>query len=53
MRPWAPIVLFLLIIGLPGVAALFFDVGDVPCSRAIGGDFRLAAFGYAELLFWR
>ncbi len=52
VRPWAPIVLFLLIISLPGVSALFFDAGSA-VFEAIGGDSRLAAFGYSELLFWR
>lgn len=52
VRPWAPIVLFLLIIGLPGVAAIFFDLG-FGVFGLIGGDAAAAALGYRELLFWR
>ncbi|WP_308259265.1 site-2 protease family protein [Pseudonocardia sp. H11422] len=52
VRPWAPIVLFLLIIGLPGVARLFFDLGGFVFA-VIGGDPVLANAGYGELLFWR
>jgi Zn-dependent protease len=52
VRPWAPIVLFLLIIGVPGVAQLFFQAGGAVYS-AVGGDFGLAAEGYDQLLFWR
>jgi Zn-dependent protease len=52
VRPWAPIVLFLLIIGLPGVAAIFFDLG-FGVFGLIGGDARAAQLGYSELLFWR
>lgn len=52
VRPWAPIVLFVLIIGLPGAATLFFDAGGAVFA-AIGGNFRLARAGYAELFFWR
>jgi Zn-dependent protease len=52
VRPWAPIVLFLLIIGVPGVSQLFFEIGGAIYS-AVGGDFSLAAQGYSLLLFWR
>jgi len=52
VRPWAPLVLFLLIIGLPGVSRLFFDVGGV-IFELIGGDADAAFAGYDELLFWR
>ncbi|GEL16957.1 peptidase M50 [Pseudonocardia asaccharolytica DSM 44247 = NBRC 16224] len=52
VRPWAPIVLFLLIIGLPGVAQRFFGLSFFVFG-VIGGDAGLAAAGYNELLFWR
>ena len=52
LRPWAPIVLFLLIIGLPGVASLFFGLG-FGVFGLIGGDAAAASVGYGELLFWR
>jgi Zn-dependent protease len=52
VRPWAPIVLFLLIVGLPGVAQLFFDLGSAVFG-AVGGNVGLAFSGYDLLLFWR
>jgi Zn-dependent protease len=52
VRPWAPLVLFLLIIGVPGVSSVFFQVGATVFA-AVGGDAGLAFTGYSELLFWR
>ncbi len=52
LRPWAPIVLFLLIIGVPGVAGAFFEAGGA-LFAAVGGSYQLASVGYSELLFWR
>jgi Zn-dependent protease len=52
VRPWAPLVLFLLIIGVPGVSSVFFQAGGAVFA-AVGGDARLAFAGYSELLFWR
>jgi Zn-dependent protease len=52
VRPWAPLVLFLLIIGVPGVSSVFFQAGGTVFA-AVGGDARLAFAGYSELLFWR
>ena len=52
VRPWATIVLFLLIIGLPGASRLFFDLGSAVFG-GIGGEPVLASEGYAQLLFWR
>jgi Zn-dependent protease len=52
VRPWAPIALFVLLIGLPGVAGVFFDAGGW-IFEAVGGSSRLANVGYNELLFWR
>jgi Zn-dependent protease len=52
VRPWATIVLFLLIIGLPGVSTLFFQVGSAVFG-AIGGHVDYALYGYGRLLFWR
>jgi Zn-dependent protease len=52
VRPWAPLVLFLLIIGVPGVASAFFQAGFA-VFEWVGGDGRYAAQGYAELQFWR
>jgi Zn-dependent protease len=52
VRPWAPIVLFLLIIGLPGFARLFFDLGNAVFT-AIGGSEQAATIGRSILQFWR
>jgi Zn-dependent protease len=52
VRPWAPLVLFLLIIGVPGVSSVFFQAGGAVFA-AVGGDARLAFAGYSALLFWR
>ena len=52
MRPWAPLVLLVVLLGVPGASAVLFGVGDV-LFGLIGGDVRLASAGYAQLLFWR
>lgn len=52
VRPWAPIAVFVLIIGVPGVSAALFGLGRLVFG-AIGGDSTLAAYGYNELFFWR
>jgi Zn-dependent protease len=52
VRPWAPLVLLVLLLGVPGVSGLLFGVGDA-LFTAIGGNARLAAAGYSQLLFWR
>jgi Zn-dependent protease len=52
VRPWAPLVLLVLLIGVPGVNRLLFGVGDA-LFAAIGGNGALANAGYNALLFWR
>ena len=52
VRPWAPIALFVLIIGVPGAANALFSAG-LAVFGAVGGVPSLAAAGYRELLFWR
>jgi Zn-dependent protease len=52
IRPWAPLVLFLLIVGLPGVAQIFFDLATFVFGL-IGGDTVAAGQGYRLLFFWR
>ena len=52
VRPWAPIALFVLLIGVPGVATVFFAVSSA-LFGAIGGDASAAFLGYDRLLFWR
>jgi Zn-dependent protease len=52
VRPWAPLVLLFLVLGVPGVSRLLFGVGDALFS-ALGGDGNLANAGYNALLFWQ
>jgi Zn-dependent protease len=52
VRPWAPIALFVLILGVPGVSSALFSFGALVFS-AVGGDSSLAATGYNALFFWR
>jgi Zn-dependent protease len=52
VRPWAPIVLLVLIIGVPGAAGVFFQAGGAVFA-AVGGDAEYAFVGYDALLFWR
>jgi Zn-dependent protease len=52
VRPWAPLVLLVVLLGLPGAARVLFAVGDVLFS-VMGGNGALANAGYGALLFWR
>lgn len=52
VRPWAPLVVFLVLIGLPAASRLFFSIASF-LFGAIGGSPELASYGYSELLFWR
>lgn len=52
VRPWAPIVLFLVIISLPGVSRVLFSVGNAVFGL-IGGNSYAASLGYSQLLFWQ
>jgi Zn-dependent protease len=52
VRPWAPIALFVLIIGVPGVSTAFFELGRL-IFGAVGGNAAYAGYGYNELFFWR
>jgi Zn-dependent protease len=52
VRPWAPLVLFVVLLGLPGASRLLFGFGDV-LFAAVGGNGALAGAGYNALLFWR
>lgn len=51
-RPWAPLVLFAVIIGIPGVGRVLFEFTDA-LFGAIGGDADYANFGRAVFMFWR
>lgn len=52
VRPWAPIVLLVLILVVPGVATAFFS-GAFALFGAVGGDDYSARVGYGALFFWR
>ena len=52
VRPWAPLVLLVVLLGLPGASAVLFGIGDV-LFGLMGGDIRLAGTGYGQLLFWQ
>ena len=52
VRPWAPIVLLVLILFVPGVSSVFFS-GSLALYGAVGGDTGAAAAGYQALFFWR
>ena len=52
VRPWAPLVLLVVLLGLPGASRMLFGIGDV-LFAAIGGNGALAGAGYNALLFWR
>ncbi len=51
-RPWAPLILFACIIGLPGFSAVFFDVANAVFTL-FGGDENMSSVGYSTFLFWR
>jgi Zn-dependent protease len=51
-RPWAPLALFAVLIGIPGAAAVFWGV-VVGFYEAVGGSGYLAAYGQGLFFFWR
>jgi Zn-dependent protease len=51
-RPWAPLILFAVLIGIPTVGQAFFEIADAAFD-AIGGDSFLAAYGQDAFFFWR
>lgn len=50
-RPWAPLVLFALIIAVPGVGQAFFGF-TYTIFDAVGGNGALASYGFAAFRFW-
>lgn len=52
VRPWAPFVLFILLIGVPSVSQTVFDAVDHVFSW-VGGSTLLAEIGERNFLFWR
>ncbi|WP_285753029.1 site-2 protease family protein [Lentzea sp. NBRC 105346] len=51
-RPWAPLILFAALIGLPAVSGLFFDL-SYGVFDLVGGDRDLANSGWSNFMFWR
>jgi len=52
VRPFAPLLLFVLIISIPALAAVLFAVTGA-LFDVLGGDLAAAGAGQAEFLFWR
>lgn len=52
VRPFAPLALFAIIVGVPGAAGVLFGVSGL-AFRAVGGDIYAAYAGLSEFLFWR
>lgn len=52
IRPWAPLAFFVLLIGVPGVAAVLFGIGQW-LFAALGGNAAAADAGYSVFIFWR
>jgi Zn-dependent protease len=52
VRPWAPLVFFVVLIGVPGVSSVLFAVGQA-LFAALGGDESAAGAGYSLFIFWR
>lgn len=52
VRLWAPLVLLVVLIGVPGAGAVLFGIGDVLYTLT-GGDVDLARAGLGALLFWQ
>ena len=51
-RPWAPLILFACIIGIPAVGRAFFDLAD-SVYELIGGDSGLSGLGDLAFRFWQ
>jgi Zn-dependent protease len=51
-RPWAPLALFALIIGVPFVGQAFFS-GAYAVFGLLGGDVATARVGFQAFMFWR
>lgn len=50
-RPWAPLVLFMVLIGIPAVGSVFFRFAGV-IFGLVGGDIGYAAIGEVTFRFW-
>lgn len=51
-RPWAPLILFAALIGLPAVGSAFFEIA-YSLFDVVGGSRYNAALGYGTFMFWR
>lgn len=51
-RPWAPLVLFALILAVPGFAQILWGLTEAVFG-AVGGDERAASLGQYVFMFWR
>jgi Zn-dependent protease len=51
-RPWAPLILFALLFGVPQVGQLFGDLANLVFG-AVGGNESFAAYGNEAFMFWR
>lgn len=51
-RPWAPLILFACLIGIPGVSQVFWSISDAVYS-AVGGNGYLSDVGNIAFFFWR
>ena len=52
VRPWAPLVLFAVLIGIPEANELFFE-GVFSLFGAVGGYENAAGFGFSTFMFWK
>lgn len=52
VRPWAPLVLFVLLIGVTSVKELFFNITE-SIFTAVGGNQGLVGIGNYYFLFWQ
>lgn len=51
IQPWAPLIVFAVLIGIPGASSLVFDRA-YELFALMGGDIRLAAIGNSLFRFW-
>ncbi len=52
LRGWAPLVLFVVIVSVSGIGALFFEAGSA-IFTGLGGNDDAAQNGYSAFTFWR
>lgn len=52
VRPWAPLILVAILIGIPAAGGALFTAADSVFSL-IGGESLLASYGQSEFFFWQ